>query len=219
MNTLKTPPVSTLFERLFAEARESDQVLRSQTEHIPAAEQAALLRDPEHATNFYLRAKSFYLAVSPETATLLYMLTRSLNARSVIEFGTSMGVSTLHIAAALRDNGGGRLITTEFEPTKSEKARGHFAAAGLADLIELREGDATQTLAADLPESVDLLLLDGAKSLYPQILEIVEPRLRSGALIVADNADWSPEYLEIVRNGGRYLSVAFAEDVELSMKL
>ena len=219
MNTLLTTPVSTLITRLFAEARQSDELLRRQTANIPAADRAAMLRDPAYAKNFYLEAKSFYLAVSPETGALLYMLARSMTARNVIEFGTSFGISTLHIAAALRDNGGGRVITSEFEPSKAAKARDHFAAAGLGDLIELREGDAVQTLASDLPASVDLLLLDGAKVLYPSVLGIVEPCLRSGALVVADNADWSPEYLDIVRNSGRYVSIPFAEDVELSMKL
>jgi predicted O-methyltransferase YrrM len=71
-----------------------------------------------------------------------------------------------------------------------------------------------------MPEVVDLVLLDGAKGLYPKVLALLEPRLRSGALIVADNADWSAEYLARVRDpAGGYASVPFAKDVELSMKL
>jgi len=63
-------------------------------------------------------------------------------------------------------------------------------------------------------------LLDGAKALYPEVLNLLESRLRPGALIVADNADYSPEYLERVRApASGYLSVPFAEDVELSMRL
>ncbi len=77
-----------------------------------------------------------------------------------------------------------------------------------------------QTLASGLPEHIDLVLLDGAKSLYPQVLALLEPRLRQGAMIVADNADWCPEYLSRVRTAGNgYLSVPFASDVELSFKL
>ena len=148
------------------------------------------------------------------------MLARNSRARTIIEFGTSLGISTLHLAAALRDNGGGRLITTEFEPSKVARAREHLEAGGLADLVDIREGDALKTLAAGLPAQVDLLLLDGAKSLYPDILDLVEGSLRPGSLIVADNADHSPEYLERVRaSGGAYLSVPFAEDVELSMRI
>jgi predicted O-methyltransferase YrrM len=148
------------------------------------------------------------------------MLARSCGARAIVEFGTSFGISTLHLAAALRDNGGGRLITTEFEPSKVVRARENLKAGGLIDLVEIREGDALQTLGVDLPETIDLLLLDGAKALYPEILSLVESRLRPGALIVADNADYSPDYLAHVRSPANgYLSTPFAEDVELSMRL
>jgi predicted O-methyltransferase YrrM len=120
----------------------------------------------------------------------------------------------------LRDNGGGRLITSEFEPSKLARARENLTAGGVMDLVEIREGDALQTLSVDLPETVDLLLLDGAKSLYPDILSLVESRLRPGALIVADNADHSPEYLALVRSPANgYLSTPFADDVELSMRI
>jgi predicted O-methyltransferase YrrM len=148
------------------------------------------------------------------------MLARSSGARTIVEFGTSFGISTLHLAAALRDNRGGHLITSEFEPSKAARARDILKAGGVIDLVEIREGDALKTLSVDLPEAIDLVLLDGAKALYPEILSLVESRLKVGALIVADNADMSPDYLKRVRspmNG--YLSVAFAEDVELSMRL
>jgi predicted O-methyltransferase YrrM len=148
------------------------------------------------------------------------MLARGNRARSIIEFGTSFAISTLHLAAALRDNGGGRVITTEFEPSKVARARANLTAGGLIDLVEIREGDALRTLSTDLPEAVDLVLLDGAKSLYPEILSLVESRLRPGAFIVADNADYSPEYLAYVRSPEKgYLSTPFAEDVELSQRL
>jgi predicted O-methyltransferase YrrM len=137
-----------------------------------------------------------------------------------VEFGTSFGLSTLYMAAALRDNGGGRLISSEFEPSKVAKAREHLAEGGVIDLVEVREGDALKTLASDLPASIDLLLLDGAKPLYTDVLALVESRLRPGALIVADNADRSPEYLARVRvPDSGYLSVPFANDVELSMRV
>jgi predicted O-methyltransferase YrrM len=148
------------------------------------------------------------------------MLGRSTGARWAVEFGTSFGISTLHLAAALRDNGGGRLITSEFEPSKIARARENFAAGGVADLIELREGDALETLARDLPAQIQLALLDGAKSLYPDVLMLLEPHLAPGALVVADNAERSPEYLERVRSSAHgYLSVPFAGDVELSMRI
>jgi predicted O-methyltransferase YrrM len=171
--------------------------------------------------DFYSQMKDFPLPVSRETGLLLYMLARGSGARTIVEFGTSFGVSTLYLAAALRDNGGGVLITSEFEPSKVERARGNLIAGRrLSDLVEIRQGDALKTLAVDLPETIDLLLLDGAKALYPEILSLVESRLRPGALIVADNADYSPDYLARVRSpGSGYLSTPFAEDVELSMRI
>jgi predicted O-methyltransferase YrrM len=88
----------------------------------------------------------------------------------------------------------------------------------LNELVEIREGDATETLARDLPSTVDLLLLDGAKVLYPRILALIEARLHAGALVVADNADHNPDFPAYVRNPSHgYLSVPFAEDVELFM--
>jgi predicted O-methyltransferase YrrM len=120
----------------------------------------------------------------------------------------------------LRDNGGGHLITSEFEPSKAARARHNLTAGGLIDLVEIREGDALQTLSIDLPETIDLLLLDGAKSLYPEILNLVESRLRPGAIIVADNADHSPDYLAHVRSPANgYMSTPFAEDVEMSVRM
>ncbi|MBW8779180.1 MAG: class I SAM-dependent methyltransferase, partial [Burkholderiales bacterium] len=86
--------------------------------------------------------------------------------------------------------------------------------------LRVREGDALQTLARDLPGAIDLVLLDGAKALYPEILALLEPRLRPGALVIADNADHSPDYLARVRAAdGGYLSTPFGDDVEVSMRL
>jgi predicted O-methyltransferase YrrM len=178
------------------------------------------MRSKTEYRTFYGALKDYPLAVSRETGTLLYMLARATRATAIVEFGTSFGISTLHLAAALRDNGGGRLITSEFEPSKAARARENLMAGGLIDLVEIREGDALETLKRDLPETVDLLLLDGAKALYPEILALVEPRLRPGAFIVADNADYSPDYLAIVRAPSKgYMSTPFGGDVELSLRL
>ena len=160
------------------------------------------------------------MPVSRETGALLYMLARGNRARAIVEFGTSFGISTLHLAAALRDNGGGKLIGSEFEPSKLAHARANLETAGLADLVEIREGDALETFARDLPETIDIVLLDGHKALYAKILALLAPRLRSGAYLIADNADACPDYKALVRarNSG-YLSIPFGDDVELTMKL
>lgn len=219
-NTLTSAPLPALLDRLFTQADASWSNADPALANMSDAEQARLMRSKTEYREFYGRMKDLPLAVSPETGTLLYMLARSTQARSIIEFGASFGISTLHLAAALRDNGGGRLITTEFEPSKVALASNHLLEAGLADLVELRQGDALQTLAADLPERIDLVLLDGAKALYSDILALLESRLRPGAPIVADNADHCPEYLARVRSpDSGYLSTPFGDDVELSMRL
>ena len=189
MKTLTTHPCASVVARLFAEADESNARLDAQRRASPSSERAKLMTSTENYRSLYEGLKDFHLAVSRETAKLLYMLARSSRARNIVEFGTSFGVSTLHLAAALRDNGGGRLIGTEFEPKKVAQARANIAEAGLGDLAEIRAGDALETLAADLPETIDIVLLDGAKGLYPKVLSLLEPRLRSGGLVVADNAD------------------------------
>ncbi|UGX85492.1 O-methyltransferase [Phyllobacterium meliloti] len=220
MTTLTSTPLAPLLDRLFEEADSQSVQESPAVAALSSAERSRLMRSKTDYLDFYGRLKDLPLAVSRETGVLLYMLTRSGNVRTIVEFGTSFGISTLHLAAALRDNGGGHLITSEFEPSKVVRARRNLTDGGLIDLVEIREGDALQTLRVDLPETVDLLLLDGAKALYPEILDLVESRLRPGAFIVADNADYSPDYLAYVRSPANgYLSTPFGEDVELSMRL
>jgi predicted O-methyltransferase YrrM len=220
MTTLTANPLAPLLDRLFADADAAEPLTDALIADLSDEEQARLMRSKTDYGALYGRLKNLPLPVSRETGALLYMLARSSNARTIVEFGTSFGISTLHLAAALRDNGGGRLITSEFEPSKAARAKANLKAAGVIDLVEIREGDALETLSVDLPETIDLVLLDGAKSLYPEILSLIESRLKPGALIVADNADMSPDYLKRVRApASGYLSVPFAEDVELSMRL
>jgi predicted O-methyltransferase YrrM len=217
MTTLTASPLSSLLDRLFAEA---DAATSPVVASMSREERERMMRSKTEYLDFYGRLKDLWLPVSRNTGTLLYALARGSGARAIVEFGTSFGLSTLHLAAALRDNGGGRLITSEFEPSKVARAWEHLQQGGLADLVEVREGDALRTLARDLPDRVDLLLLDGAKALYPEILDLVEPRLRPGAFVIADDADMSPDYLARVRSpASGYLSTSVGEDVELSVRL
>ncbi len=221
MNTLTDSPAADVLARLYADAVQTTATLRQMFGALSPEERRARMADASaDYRQFYHRAKDIHMAVSPETGKLLYMLARATRARGIVEFGTSFGISTIHLAAALRDNGGGRVIGSEFEPTKVAHARDNLAEAGLGDLADIREGDALETLARDLPQAIDLVLLDGHKGLYPRILELVAPRLRIGACVVADNADASPAYVARVRApGGGFLSVPFADDVELSVKI
>lgn len=217
MSSLTTAPLAPLIERLYAQVSAAiSPVLAS----VSSEERDRLMHSKTEYLALYSMLKDLWLPVSRETGALLYMLARSTQARAIVEFGTSFGLSTLHLAAALRDNGGGVLIGSEFEASKVELAREHFIEGGVSDLINIREGDALVSLASDLPDRVDLLLLDGAKALYGDVLNLVERHLRPGALVVADNTDYCPEYLVYVRapeNG--YLSVPFSDDIELSIRL
>ncbi len=219
-NTLESPRVSELLNRLFHEAAASDERARELLGQIPPEERVRRMSDPNADYRaFYGQAKELYLAVSKNTARLLYMLARSGNARTIVEFGTSFGISTIHLAAAVRDNGGGLVIGSELEAAKAAQARANLAAAKLEDLVDIREGDAIETLARDLPEAVDMVLLDGHKALYARVLDVLAPRLRPGACLVADNADACPDYVRRVRApGSAFMSVPFADDVELTVK-
>lgn len=220
MNTLSSPNVALLLDRLFVEADAASPLASPAFEALSPEARDRLMRSRDDYRDLYASLKDFAIPISRETGQLLYILARATQARSIVEFGTSFGLSTLHLAAALRDNGGGRLITSEFEPSKVAIAKANIAAAGLSDLVEVREGDALETFQIELPETIDLLLLDGAKSLYSDVLALVEDRLRPGAVIVADNADYCPDYLErvgSVANG--YCTMGFTDDVELSVRL
>lgn len=220
MTNLTTAPLAPLLDRLFDEADLASPRMNPVLAALSDDERTRLMRSKTDYLDFYTRLKDLPLPVSRETGRLLYMLARAMGARRIVEFGTSFGLSTLHLAAALRENGGGRLITSEFEPSKVARARRNLEEADLIDLVDIRDGDALLTLGIDMPESIDLLLLDGAKGLYGEVLGLVENRLRPGALIIADNADYCPEYLERVRSPAKgYLSVPFAGDVELSIRL
>ncbi len=134
-----------------------------------------------------VRLGEFYLAVSPDEGEWLYLMARLARARYVVEFGTSFGVSTLYLAAAARANGG-RVATTEVHPEKCAVLRQTFAEAEVSDVVTLLEGDARETLAR-LSMPVDLLFLDGWKSQYLPVFELLKDRLVPGALVLADNCD------------------------------
>jgi len=129
----------------------------------------------------------------------------------VVEFGTSLGLSTIHLASAVRDNGSGRVVTTELSAAKVAAATSTFTEVGLDDVITVLEGDATQTLAG-IDEPVGFVLLDGWKDLYLPVVQVLEPRLVAGALVVADNtglADAQP-YVEYIRDPANgYAGVSF----------
>jgi predicted O-methyltransferase YrrM len=218
MTTLTSSPASDVLARMQADVDLQREAMRARWENRPADQQRR--PEPQNWRTFFEEdAKDLYLAVRPETAKLLYILARTRHARTVVEFGTSFGLSTLCLAAAVRDNGGGRVIGTEFVESKAQSATASLVEAQLDDLVEIRLGDAMETLARDVPAGVDILFLDGAKHMYLDIVQLLEPRLAPGALVVADNSDSSPELMDYLRNSPGYLSSATQPGVEVALRI
>jgi predicted O-methyltransferase YrrM len=169
--------------------------------------------------------RDIYMPISPGVGRLIYILARNRGAKIIVEFGTSYGISGIHLAAALRDGGGGRLVTTEFDAVKAARAQENFRTAGLADLIEVRIGDAFDTLKTEIGGKIDVLLLDGWKPLYLPMLKLLEPRLAPGAIVIADDLDIAPEalapYLDHVRgvhNGYVSVELPLGDRIEISLR-
>ncbi|PQV49363.1 O-methyltransferase [Paraburkholderia sp. BL21I4N1] len=216
MNSLSTGRVAQTLQHMFAQAEQADGALMAAFGESDEPEQLLADAIAEHLAEERRDLRGFYhgyvdnfLNVTPEYGQFLYQCARASRATRIVEFGTSMGVSTVYLAAALRDMGGGLVIGSELEPAKAARARANLEAAGLADLVDIRVGDARETLA-DVQGEIDLLLLDGAFSLYLPILKLLEPRLRGGALILAENAfEQDNAYLAYVRDPANgYLSQA-----------
>jgi predicted O-methyltransferase YrrM len=210
--TLHGQRVAAALDRMYAEAQDQMPRLRDMRDALSTARTAQERADAMSA---------FYIPVTPEAGRLLYSLVRATRPATIVEFGMSFGISALHLASAVRDNGSGRVVTTELSTDKIAAAKQTFADTGLDDLITILEGDALSTLAS-LDGPVGFVLLDGWKELYLPVIKLLEPHLSPGALIVADNtemADTQP-YLDYVRNvESGYVSVNFAARKSDSMEI
>ncbi|WP_280395636.1 O-methyltransferase [Nocardia brasiliensis] len=132
------------------------------------------------------RFSDAFLALGREQAAYCYAQARAVRARRVVEFGTSFGVSTIWLAAAVRDNGGGTVISTEIVAPKAERARANVREAGLQDYVDIRTGNALETLG-ELEGPVDLMLSDGFPNVALDVLRLVAPHLCTGAVVITDN--------------------------------
>ncbi|MET0275021.1 MAG: class I SAM-dependent methyltransferase [Phenylobacterium sp.] len=164
------------------------------------------------------------VALEPAKAELCHLLCRALRATRVVEVGTSFGVSTLYLADAVRANGGGVVIGTEYEPPKAARARANFAAAGLADLIDLRQGDLRETLKV-IEGPVDFVLMDIWTEMARPAIELLGPHLRPGALVVCDNTSQFRHayrdflaYVDDPANGLSALTLPYPGGLELVVK-
>jgi len=212
-NTLTSPQLDAVLTRLLAAADDQDE---DQAPPPPGLSSwaAATARDRANAL------QDFYIPISPQAGQLLYALVRASRPDTIVEFGTSFGISTMYLAAAVTDNGSGHVFTTELSEHKVRVARANLAQAGVAEAVTILAGDALETLA-DLPGPVGLVLLDGWKELCLPVLRLLEPRLVPGALVVADDNTHASlgEYLAFVRDPANgYVTVDFpvADGLEIS---
>jgi predicted O-methyltransferase YrrM len=210
-SSLDDPRVRSTLADMHAAADSNDPPLLAKARGKRGAERAATLGEA-------------FIPVSADAGRWLYVLARSAAPGTLLEFGTSFGISTIYLAAAARDRGTGRVITTESHAGKAERAREYIAAAGLTDLVDLRVGDALETVK-DVTSGVALAFLDGWKEAYLPFLRLIEPALQSGALVVADDLDLFPdalrEYLGYVRDPAHgYVSVMLpvGDAMELSVR-
>jgi predicted O-methyltransferase YrrM len=137
------------------------------------------------------RLDDLTLAMDPKNGVLCYMLARSLCARHVVEYGSSFGISTIYLALAVRDNGGGVVVATEFVPEKAARLRENIARAGLQHFVDVREGDARETLR-HLDGAVDLLINDGFPAAMLPVTKLVAPKMRRGAIALCGNVELFP---------------------------
>jgi len=219
-------PIDGLLDRLYAQHASQDEALGSYFS-ARAQEESFDWNEFDARTNQFLSDK--LVALDREKAEFCYQLCRALRARRVVEAGTSFGVSTLFLAAAVRDNvrddgGSGVVIATELEPAKAAAARANFAEAGLSEWIELREGDLRQTLV-DVGGPVEFMLVDIWTPMARPALELVAPALRNGAIVICDNTaqfrDAYRDYFDFVNdpaNRLRTMTLPFEGGLELTVR-
>jgi predicted O-methyltransferase YrrM len=190
------------------------------------AERAAQAQPPAEDEIKTFRSDKL-VALDRDKAEFCYQLCRASHARRIVEIGTSHGVSTLYLAAAVRDNvhalgGDGVVIGTEYEPNKASAARAHFAQAGLSRFIDLREGDLRETLK-EISGPLDFVLVDIWIAMARPALAMVAPYLKPGAVVVCDNTEqYRREYADyfafLDANGFRTMTLPFTGGLEMSVR-
>lgn len=225
MDSISSGLVAEVLQRLHREADAADaplmQAYVSEAISVEEAMRQVVEAESKDLTALYHGYADNFLSVSPAFGRFLYMCARSCKARRIVEFGSSMGISAIYLAAALRDMGGGFLIGTELEPGKAERAQANLTAAGLADVVELRIGDARDTLKHGVGGDIDMVMLDGAFTLYLPVLKLLEPHLKPGAIIIGENAfTEAGGYIDYVRDPSNgYLSLPLSFDPERGNEL
>ncbi len=138
---------------------------------------------PMQPTDF----KNAYLPISKEQGETIHQLIIDNNCKNIVEFGTSFGISTIYLANAAQQTDG-NVVTTELLDGKAIQAKKNIEDAGLIEYVDIRIGDAMQTLNS-YSKPIDFLFLDGWKDLYLPLFKMLEPQFQKDTLIYADNMD------------------------------
>jgi len=219
---LDDPALEALLERLHARS-EADAAATGDYFRARAAAGRTDFTAMDDADHAHFADK--LVALDRDKAQFCHGLCRAIGARRIVEVGTSFGVSTLYLAAAVRDAGGGLVVATEQEAKKAAAARANFAAAGLERFIDLREGDLRLTLRR-LAGPIDFALFDIWTEMARPALELIAPALRPGAVVCADNTArardgyraWF-EFVDDPANGFRTITLPFEGGFEMTVKL
>jgi predicted O-methyltransferase YrrM len=183
------PEIAAVLERLHNEAK-SDKWKKARRK--PGVLWARLNNRKWDESLMHEQFHDLYMSISREQGALLYLIARAIQARRIVEFGSSFGVSTIYLATAVLDNlhsnpaAGGQVIGSEMEPRKHAMATQNLEAARLSGIAKILPGDARETLQT-VEGPVDLVLLDGWKALYLPIMKLLTPKLRPGAVVMSDN--------------------------------
>ena len=222
--SLEHAAVRTVLERLQMSSKKDHTKFALRM--LPYLFQKLFGRNPSF-TDQYHNMKDLSLQFSSEHGLIAYNIARAIGAKRIVEFGTAFGYSTIYLAAAIKDNGGGVVIGSEFIDEKVTRAQANLKAAGLAPYADIRPGDAMQSLA-DPGGDIDMILIDGSKDLYLPILKTLFPFLRKGGVVLADNV-CSPfikrtlaayiAYVQNPDNGFISMTIPLPDGFEFSVKL
>lgn len=223
------PEIAAVLARLHASANDDKWKIAPRVPRYFWAKLTGLLGNERVSRSLF---SDLYSAVTPERGALLYLIARAIQARRVVEFGSSFGISTIYLATAVRDNlhsctgqsaSAAQVIGSDMEPQKVAAATKNIAAAGLADLAKLLQGDALETLRSVEPP-IDLVFLDGRKDLYLPVLKLLEPKLRPGTVILSDNIDSFHRevapflaYVQSPANGYASSTLNLSDNMEMSI--
>ncbi|MEH2168915.1 MAG: class I SAM-dependent methyltransferase [Nostoc sp.] len=223
LSVLNDARVETVLARLHTEAsKQLGALILHYLPKLPGLFLGKGIQWDQTKTEFY---NDKYIPIEPNQGEFLYLIARAINAKTIVEFGTSFGISTIYLATAVRDNDGGIVIGTEIVHEKVVQARKNVAEAGLQTYVDIREGDALETLKT-FNQTVDFVLIDGWTHLALDVLKILDPLIRPGGIVISDNVNTFKdslktyvEFLQNPANGYRSSTLNLKGGTEFSIKV